>query len=146
MDREVKEKGLTLIELLVVIGIVSLLLSIAVPAFNSWRVKASIEGDTQDIYALLQKARAMAFSQKRELWVIANGTRVCINDGAADIDCLRLSNPFNGTVQISERGTFSNNSIFYTGSWSGNPAFNCVVTSVTRARLGVYDGANCNPR
>ncbi len=134
-----KERGITLIEVLVVIGIITLLLSMAVPAFNSWRVKASIEADTQDVYAFLQKARAMAFTRKIPLWVIASGQQVCINDGAADVDCIKLKNPFQGTVQISSRGTFSNSTIRYVGAGRANPVYDCVVTSVTRARKGVWD-------
>jgi len=141
-----RERGLTLIELLVVMGIISIFLSIAVPAFNHWRVKASIEADTQDIYAFLQKARAIAFTRKMELWVVANGLTVCMNDGAADIDCIRLENPFQGVVQISDRGTFNNSSIIYTGGRNVGPVHDCVVTSVTRVRMGVFDGANCIPK
>jgi len=141
-----RERGLTLIELLVVMGIISLLLSIAVPAFNSWRLKASIEGDTQDIYAFLQKARAMAFTRKMALLVNASGRTLCISDGTVNIDCIRLENPFAGAVQVSERGTFTNSSIFYTGGAGVEPSYNCVVTSVTRIRMGVWNGASCNPK
>ncbi len=141
-----RERGLTLIELLVVVGIISLLLSIAVPAFNSWRLKASIEGDTQDVYAFLQKARTMAFTQKMTLWVRANGRTLCINDGTVDIDCIRLENPFTGNVQISDRGTFDNSSIYYSGGAHVEPGYSCVVASLTRVRMGVWDGANCNPK
>jgi len=48
-------RGITLIEVLVVIVIFSILATIAIPAFNNWRIRISIESDVKDIYAFVQK-------------------------------------------------------------------------------------------
>ncbi len=140
------KRGITLIELLVIIVMIALLLSIAIPYYRDWRLRWSIESDAKDIYAFLQKARAIAFSQKRALTVIASGRRVCMNDGTADIDCINLNNSFTGTISITDRGVFNNSSIYYNGTADVNPAYSCVVATLTRVRLGVYDGTNCNAK
>ncbi len=139
-------RGLSLIELLVLFLIVSVMLGFATLMYKDWRVRWSIESDTKDIYVFVQRARAMAFSQKISLSVIANGNQVCINDGTTNIDCINLDNPFNGTITITDRGVFNNSSIVYNGFANATPQYSCVVAAVTRVRLGVYDGTNCNPR
>ncbi len=139
-------RGLTLIELLVLLVIMAIMMGLATLMYKNWRLRWSIEADTKDIYVFVQKARALAFSQKRNLFVVANGNRVCINDGVSDIDCINLDNPFNGTISITDRGIFNNSSIVYTGPTNVNPQYSCVVSAVTRVRLGVYDGTNCNAK
>jgi type IV fimbrial biogenesis protein FimT len=135
-----RERGITLMEVLVVIGMIAILLAIAFPAFNRWRVKASIEGDVRDIYAVIQKARAMAFTQKQDLTVGIVGNSVCISRGAVQIECLPLSNPFTGSVEITRRGYFSGTgTIRYNGNAKVNPSYDCLVVSVNRVRMGVWD-------
>ena len=145
MDRKMN-RGMTLIELLIFMVIVSVMLGFAVLMYRDWRVKWSIESDAKDIYVFLQRARAMAFSQKKNLSVVASGNQVCIREGATDIDCINLSNSFTGSISITDRGIFSNSSIYYNGTVNVNPQYSCVVSVVTRVRLGVYDGSNCNPK
>ncbi|RLJ71024.1 hypothetical protein BCF55_1313 [Hydrogenivirga caldilitoris] len=139
-------RGLSLIELLILFLIIAVMLGFATLMYKDWRVRWSIEADTKDIYVFVQKARAIAFSQKRNLNVVANGHVICINDGTTDIDCINLENPFIGAISITDRGVFNNSSIVYNGTANVNPQYSCVVSVVTRVRMGVYDGTNCNPR
>ena len=142
-------RGITLIEVLVVIAILAVLMAIAYPNFSRWRVKTSIEGDVRDIYAVIQRARATAFSQKIDLTVQANGPSVCIIQGGNTLECLQLSNPFAGSVNISRRGYFSTQgTIRYNGTADVNPAYDCVVVSINRVRMGVWDAntGRCIPK
>ena len=140
-------RGITLIEALIAIAIFAILLTLAIPPLNRWRIRSSIEGDTKDIYALIQKARAVAFTRKVDLTVQANSNRVCIYQGTVQLECLSLNNNFSGSVGISRRGYFSSSgSIRYTGSANVNPNYNCVVASLNRVRLGVWNGSECTAK
>ncbi len=143
-----RERGITLVEALVVIAILVILMAIAFPSFNRWRVKVSIEGDVKDIYAMIQRARAMAFTRKVDLTVQANGPSVCIT-GPNINECIPLSNPFTGSVDVSRRGYFSTQgTIRYNGTSEVNPSYDCLVISVNRVRMGVWDAntATCRAK
>lgn len=140
-------RGITLIELIVVIVLLGILLTLAVSALDSWRTKASIESDTKRIYALLQKARAIAFSRKADLSVRASSKTICIYNGTNQIECVDLANPFSGSVEVSRRGYFSaTGSIKYVGSTAVDVHYNCVVVSINRVRVGELDGNSCKPK
>lgn len=147
MDGKVSVRGFSLVELLVAVAILGIFLAIAVPPFNRWRIKASIESDTKSVYALIQKARTIAFSRKIDLTVQASSKTVCIYSGNSPLGCTELSNPFSGSVGVSRRGYFSQTgSIAYAGSADVEVNYNCVVVSVNRARLGVLSGGQCVPK
>ncbi len=137
-------RGITLIEVLVVIVIFSILATIAIPAFNNWRIRISIESDVKDIYAFVQKARAIAFSEKKDITIQVNGTNICMFEGTTQIGCIDLNNPFIGTVEVSSRGYFSTiGSIRYTGGATVNRNYDCIAISINRVRMGVWNGTTC---
>ncbi len=147
MDGKVNMRGFSLVELLVAVAILGILLAIAIPPFNRWRIKASIESDTKSVYALIQKARTIAFSRKIDLTVQAGPGTVCIYSASGVLGCMDLSNPFSGSIGISRRGYFSQTgSIAYAGNADVEVNYNCVVVSVNRARLGVLSGGQCVPK
>lgn len=148
-----RDRGVTLIEVLVVIGMLAILFAVAFPAFNRWRVKASIEGDVKDIYAFIQKARAVAFTEKQDIRIEINGRNVCmiVVGQTNPLECFPLDNPFtvNGSVEISRRGYFSGRgTIRYAGTADVNPAYDCLVISVNRVKTGVWDNVanECRPK
>ncbi|MDQ7038291.1 MAG: prepilin-type N-terminal cleavage/methylation domain-containing protein [Aquificota bacterium] len=146
-----RERGITLIEVLVVLGVLAVLMTLAFPAFNRWRLKASIEGDVRDMYAFIQKARTVAFTGKRDIRIEISGRNVCMTPaGQADpLECFPLRNPFtvNGSLVISRRGYFSGTgTIRYAGTADVSPAYDCLVVSVNRVRMGVWDGTECRPK
>ncbi len=142
-----KMRGISLIEVLVVIAILVILLTLAFLSFNRWRVKVSIEGDVKDIYALVQKARSKAFSEKRDLTVSASGRQICIYEGTSTLECLNLQNPFTGRVSITMRGYFSSTgSIRYNGGSNVSRSYDCVVVSLNRVRMGIWNGSKCEEK
>jgi len=139
-------RGITLIEVLVVIVLISIMLGMAIISFQNWRARWSIEADTKDIYAFVQKARAMAFTQKRDLIVEASGRQVCIREGTTVIDCITLNNPFTGRISINSRGVLGSSNIRYDGSLSVSPQYDCVAAYITRVKMGVRSGSSCRAR
>ncbi|UOD34524.1 prepilin-type N-terminal cleavage/methylation domain-containing protein [Deferribacteraceae bacterium V6Fe1] len=151
MDRKImNKKGITLIELMVTITVMAVLIAIAIPSFNKWLSKYQIEADTKDIYALIQDARAKAFSQKEDITIVvnANTTTVKKSDGSV-ISSISTKTSFkSNTINITKRGIISGGSSILPTTVSGlNPQYNCIAISDLRARLGYSsDGSNCNAK
>lgn len=144
------KKGITLIELMVTITVMAVLIAIAIPSFNKWLSKYQIEADTKDIYALIQDARAKAFSQKEDITIVvnANTTTVKKSDGSV-ISSISTKTSFkSNTINITKRGIISGGSSILPTTVSGlNPQYNCIAISDLRARLGYSsDGSNCNAK
>lgn len=59
----------SLIELLVVMGIIAILSSLAIPAFNAIRGGGSLTKAANDISGILEQARAYAMAQNTYVWV-----------------------------------------------------------------------------
>lgn len=138
-----KIKAFTLIELLVVIAIMAIILGIAIPNFLKWKKQKSIESDTKQIYAFIQKARAKAFTEKEDLTVQAVGNKICLYQGSTQIECKNLENKFSGTINIYKRGYFSKSNIHIQDSSTSTANYDCIVVSTVRVKLGKWNGSSC---
>ena len=143
------KKAFSLIELLIVISIMAILSYFGINYILSAMEKSKIEKDLKKMYGLLQEARIKAFAEKRkfEFYIDLSNRKACIKEGSTTIKCIDLedNNYSYGSITIDKRGTFSGNTIRYTGSVS-NLAYNCIVVSDIRVKLGVWNGSKCEPK
>lgn len=95
------EKGFTLIEMVVVLAIASILMAFALPEFIQWRQQAVYNNASYQIMAVLQQARSLAVSDKREHRVefdLAAGTYRLTRGDRAN----RSTEPFVDIIQDSQ--------------------------------------------
>ncbi|MEC9492928.1 pilus assembly FimT family protein [Flexistipes sp.] len=145
MDRKVMtRKGVTLIELLVAIAILVILLAIAVPNYNEWREKNSIENDVHKMYGLLSELRTKAFTEKMNVDFSFNGTNDVLtasyDNSSASVN---LQNEFEfvgSDVSIDTRGTYSGSSIKPV-SGSTISQVDCISVDDTRIAIGKWNGS-----
>ncbi len=140
-----------MIELLVVFAIIAILIGSVFTVRN--RVETyRIESDARSIHGLLQRYRAVAFSEKREFYVrfddctgsaVSSGSELCICEvGTGNTEkCIELYRQWNwkdasSEITISDRGTATQNSLYY----DSEAKLDCVAVSLTRVRLGKWDG------
>jgi len=163
MDRKVK--GFTLIELLVILSIIAIVLSIAIPQFTKWKKKYDVQYDIKNIYTLIQDARMKSFVEKKVCGLYWGTTSEfkkiyerCdtdydgeINDsgGYVDITILNLKSKFKSSnstytyIKFS-RGVVVNFDSIYLTDLNEEEVNNCVAVSVTRAKIGSWNGTDCN--
>ncbi len=154
-------KGLTLIELLVILIIVGILSAISIPIYRDWIKKVGIENDTRSIFSILNEAKARSFAEKRVCGIIFNGNIIelkCdtnaddnITDETTIINKIRIKNNFiknfSGGVsyiKFSENGTASIIGNIHAADISTNPSYSCINISLTRIKIGKWDGSSCN--
>ena len=151
MVRKISRKeGFSLIELLIVISIIAILSYFGINYILSVMEKSKIEKDLKRMYGLLQEARIKAFSEKKEFTFSLDliNKKACIKEGTTDIKCVDLDDnnySLSGSINIDKRGTFTGGTIRYIGNVS-NLAYNCIVISNIRVKLGVYNGSKCVPK
>lgn len=147
MDREIE--GFTLIEVLIVLAIMRVLLGLAVPSYTHWRAERQLTADTQKVLSFVQKRRSKAYSTKRSIQLTIDGSNTICDDMG---NCVRTQNDFNATessISISSRGVYENEHIRIEDQDKidkYDPQYSCVIMTSTRARLGRYDGSNCNAK
>ena len=147
------KEGFTLIGLIVVLGVLALLSGIAVPAYNRWNKKASIENDTRQIYRLLNEARSKAFTEKCACGVTWNGSKLELrcdtdNDGAIGgepvVMSVDLKNQFSTFAPLfTKEGISRVTGNIHASDISAGPTYSCVQVDYTRIRMGKWDGTNC---
>lgn len=158
--------GITLIELVVVVGIMTILLSLATIAFNSYQVRYNVESEIKGLYADIMGARIRAMNENRPYIVKFTGaksyvTAIDINgDGdyaAGDVKIDRYSKEnlkyelawsFAGNmnrITLDSRGMVNVNG-FVRVNKDNSSEYDCVAISNTRIKMGKWDGTACNPR
>ncbi|WP_029523358.1 prepilin-type N-terminal cleavage/methylation domain-containing protein [Persephonella sp. KM09-Lau-8] len=154
-----KIRGFTIVELIIVIVIFLILLAVVYKPIVQKIQAHKVEGEIKKVYGLLQEGRIQAFSKKKELRFTlsssGNSSTACLYDvsSSSNLKCVNLSVPFaikSGAsyITITDRGVFNPSSglgetIYYTGNIK-TPAVNCLKISLTRVRMGVWDGTSCN--
>ena len=154
-----KVKGFTIVELIIIIVIFLILLAVIYKPMVQKIQAHKVEGEIKKVYGLLQEGRIQAFSKKKELRFTltssGNSSTACLYDVSAssNIKCVNLSIPLTiksgaSYITITDRGVFdpaigAGETIYYTGNIK-TPSVNCLRISLTRVRMGVWDGTNCN--
>ena len=143
-----KIAGFTLIEVLVALVIMGVMLAIAIPAYTDWQMERQLTSDTKKVLSFVQERRSIAFTTKQPIQIIVDGTTSICDDMG---NCVRTKNPFEASsnISISSRGVYANEHIRLQDDSMIDryePRYSCVVLTSTRARLGRYDGRECNPQ
>jgi len=145
------KKGITLIELLVAIAIMAILLAIALPAYNTWREKNSIENDVHKMYGLISEMRTKAFTEKLYVNFSFGASNKVLtasysndNGSVSGSTTLNLQNKFefvgNDNVSIDSRGTYSGSSIKPVTESTIAPV-DCISVNDTRIAIGKWSGS-----
>jgi len=165
--------GITLIELVVVVGIMTILLSLATLAFNSYQVRYNVESEIKTLYADIMGARIRAMNENRPYIVKFTGiksyvTAIDINGdgdyGAGDIKIDRYSKDnlkyeldwkiptySNNKLKLDNRGLVNGNcttdfKCYVRVNKDNSSEYDCIAISNTRIKMGKWDGTDCNPR
>ncbi len=151
MDRAIKRiSGFTFVELIIVIAIVGILSAIGFNRIEHMKTVNGINEDMHRISAFIHAERSRAFTRKQTLLFKVVGNELQENTSNAVL--LTLNNTLRATgspFTITSRGN-----ITPTGGTSGNISlttlntgaeYSCILLDNIRTRLGVWNGAICNP-
>ncbi|MBU4229548.1 MAG: pilus assembly FimT family protein [Desulfurivibrionaceae bacterium] len=142
MDRTlISDRGFTLIELMIVVAVIGILMTIAMGNYTQTSRRSSINRDLNAIASFLQEKRLEAFSQKLQITVTATATNLSTPANGA----ITMENPFvvPANFVVSTRGLYTTTGTLRLADMSAGSPNNCVTVSITRVRMGAWDGANC---
>lgn len=153
--------GFTLTELIITIGLISILLSVSTLAFNNIMKKSSLERYTSEIHADLNRIRFESMTRKQQHLVTFNSNSVVFRRYSTPADAagsVIMTKNVPVPIQNSSFSTLANNvmvtfdaqgyvsgstATIVLGSADDNPAYNCLVISVSRTNVGKMNGASC---
>lgn len=148
-------RGMTLIELMIVLALLAILAAVSLPGLGAWKRKYDAENTIKELYALLNEARAKAFTEKRTCGVAWNGTSfaevtIWCDSGASweilnTVDLkLSVNETFVGnTCAFNERGLSTTWGEFFINE---DADYNCIEVSRTRIKMGKRKGSECEPK
>ncbi len=157
-------KGITLIEIVIVVAVIAVIVLIAGVQFQGMKKKYDVESITKNIYADLMEARYRAFSENNTYglyWGSSpfnsyelrrdNSNNGNITNGYNISRPVSLENDFkrNGSssyVKFNEKGTADNYLTIYYDDSSIESEYSCVSVSITRTKMGKWDGSDCKLR
>ncbi len=158
-----KYKGFTLLELVIIIGIISLVSSLGILAFNYWIKKFNIQNDTKLIFSILNEARTMAFTNKKTCGILwkedkfksielrcdtNNDDKIDDNNGYQVIKKITLKTYFYSNlsckyVRFEKEGFAKDSGSIMSSIKDIKPRYNCVKLFKTRIKLGHLEGNEC---
>lgn len=153
------EQGFSLVELIIVIGLMGILLALAVPPFQEWMAKSSVETQVRQVAADINEVRVRAFTMKRRHSItfkaysavfrmyssetysspdkgipVLGGTRV-YRFGLAK----KNGSMYSGEVyEFDERGLLVDlgATLFFTGTGTSSAIPNCLTLHTIRVNIG----------
>lgn len=142
MDRTLNsDRGFTLIELMVVLAVVGILLATAMHNYRRTSQVSSINRDLNMITSFLQEKRLEAFSQKTEITVTATANSLSTPAHKTIFMENAFVVPANFVVNV--RGLYSTTGTLRLADMSAGSPNNCVSVSISRVRIGTWNGADC---
>jgi prepilin-type N-terminal cleavage/methylation domain-containing protein len=100
-----KGSGFSLLEVLVVVAILSIMATVAIPAFSSWVPRNRLKSATRDIYMAMVNARSRAVRENTRtvvLFDLANDTCSAFYDNAPANWAKDAAEPFINTATVQD--------------------------------------------
>ena len=124
---QARQSGFSLIEIMVAITIMGILLSIAIPAFQTWRERSALRSASETMMAHLKQARHLAHTGNRNVVFTINNVAesYTLDDGCTvggvactTIKTVDLDSLYSNTLEIGPATTV-NSLTFKSTSWMG---------------------------
>ncbi len=162
------QAGFSLTELIVVIFLITTILAIAIPSFNSWQVKYNVEAQVKQMATDINELRLRAMTRKQRHSVELNANNYVFRSYSSDDEPLAGGTVIpGGTYNVSyslksDATTFFNNNRYEINQRGllvssvatiyldrGDPAYlNCLTLHIARTNVGNRNASwsNCDDR